>query len=152
MFKKFIILFAALAVIFIIGQSRLLSVNGVNPNLFLVFFLLIAFNAGSFLFILALALATLLFIFVFTPSWFPSFGLASLLVLAFYFLKRFLTGTALLDYLLLVLAGTLLFYFLLAFPDLTALPLGQILSEALSNLILGVIMWFVVGEKIRIND
>ncbi len=151
MLKNFVFFFIILAAIFVIGANRWLSVGGVNPNLFFVFFLLLASNARNLLFVLGLALSLLLFVFVFSPEWAPPFAFLLLLVLAFYFLKRILTGTALLDYLLLVLAGTLLFYFIPGIFHLSALPFAQIIGEALYNLALGVILWFIIGERIKIH-
>ena len=151
MLKKFVFIFVVLAVIFILEQYRLFSVYGVNPNLFLFAFLFFVFNARAFWFAASVAASLAVFVFFFSPYLTVSSAVLLLLVLAFHFIKKFMTGTPFLDFLVFVLTGTLLLYLFIGVFRLTSLPAGFIFLEALYNLALGAVVWLALGERSKLK-
>lgn len=140
-YTKFLLVFLALIAAFFLQQSRVLSFGNVNPNLILIVFLLLVFKVDNIWFFGALLLSTAATVFAFTPYWFPQVLVVILLALVFYFLKRILTGNHALDFLIVVLLGSVIFYLVINAFRFSLIPVGLILVEISYNLILGFIIW-----------
>lgn len=140
-YTKFLLVFLTLIAAFFLQQSRILSFGNVNPNLILIVFLLLVFRVDNIWFFGALLLSTAATIFALTPYWFPQVLVVMLLALGFYFLKRILTGNHALDFLIVVLLGSAIFYLVIGAFRFSLIPMGLILGEISYNLILGFIIW-----------
>lgn len=142
---KILIAALALAAAFLLQQYRFLSLAGVNPNLILVGLLFFVFRPVNLRFLAYLVFLTVAMTLLFTPFWLLEMLLVLLLAVAFYFIKRVMTGNRFFDFLIVVGAGTALFYAVLGAPAFN-LPYGLILGEILYNLILGALIWYA-GQK-----
>lgn len=143
-YAKFLLVFLALVVAFYLQQYRFLSLGGVNPNLILVGFSLLVFKIADMRLFGGLLLATVAAAVVLTPSWFFQILTIAVLAIGFYFLKEVLIGNRTLDFLIIILAGTVLFYVIINVPHLSLIPIASIFKEVLYNLILGTILWFIL--------
>jgi len=115
---------------------------GVAPNLLLVVFLLSSFFQSGFLLILALAISTFLVFAAFMPFWLFQPALIFSLVLAMKFAGGFLSGNKFLDFLIMLVLGTVGFYFFLNLAKAGSFQPALILKETIYNLVLGTAGWF----------
>jgi len=138
-----------IAVIFVLiagvfQNTSLLQVAGIKPNISLAILITLAFFLDTLLPYLVLVLLTGILL-----RFEPGFELANLIftavVLLFFFLERRLPGQPFLNNLILIAAGTLLFYSLLDWRFLYAEPL-TVLGEMLYNIILGALAFFMIGR------
>lgn len=144
---KFIILIVLLALAGFASAARLFAVSGVTPSLVFLLYLLFffrtqagrrltdleaVFTVGAFLLFAALVLG----------FWFaPAAILAGVILLAHFFGRR-VTGNALLDMLVSLVAGTLVFYAAAAVLLRYPFPFLSIGLEILLTAALGVILWW----------
>ncbi len=136
------------------SAARLFSFAGIAPNLVLLVFCLFFFRTDSgrhlkwpaALFLAAVFLALSAAIIRF---WLPSAVILSATLIGIYFFARNLTGEAFLDFLLALLAGTIVFY------GLSALILGRpflpltALLDLVYTALLGTILWWPMGWSTR---
>ncbi len=140
-----------------LSAARLLSVFGIAPDLVLLLFLLLFFRTAlgrrltaweEFFLVLVFALLA----FVVWPFWALDAVVLAAVMLGIYFFVRKVTGEAFLDFLIALLAGTVVFYALLALlfhrPFLPLMIGGDFLLTA----VWGVILWFPVGYLSRILE
>jgi len=133
--------FVFLAVI--VQTNRFLELNGVNPNLILLFILLAViwekeFRKALILIFLIIALST-----VVLPYWSKqilTLGGLGLLALLF---KKFLTGGILGDFLILILLGSLGFYLITDYQYFFTDPIA-IIAELFYNMGLGAILIIIL--------
>lgn len=140
--NKFLIVFLIISFFLILGQWRILSLNGIVPNLLLVIFLLSSFFQSGFLFMLVLAVSTFLVFAVFMPFWLFQSALIFSLVLAMKFASGFLSGNRFLDFLIMLVLGTAGFYFFLNLAKAGSFQSVLVLKETIYNLVLGTAGWF----------
>ncbi|MCP6719881.1 MAG: hypothetical protein KJI72_00960 [Patescibacteria group bacterium] len=138
---KFLLVFLAVVAAFFLQQSGILSLGSINPNLILISFLLIIFKLDNIWFLGALLLSMAAVFFTLTPYWFPQVLVVVVLAIGFYFLKRILTGNNMLDFLIAILLGTVIFYLIINVFRFSLISVGLVLGEVLYNLILGFVIW-----------
>ena len=148
---KFLIVFLVLVVAFYLQQYRFLSFGGVNPNLILIGFSLLVFKVADARFLGMLVLATVAAAALLTPYWVLQLVTVAALIMGFYFLKEVLTGNHALDFLIVILAGTVLFYMVTNIFHLSLVPVGLIFKEVLYNLLLGAAAWFTLSSEYLVD-
>ncbi|MBI4034089.1 MAG: hypothetical protein HY378_00890 [Candidatus Brennerbacteria bacterium] len=136
---------ALIAFFFILQQFRVLSIAGINPNLLLVGLLFFAIRAEHFRFLAVLLGVSAGLTLLFTPAWFFQFLGVVLVVLIFYFVKGFMTGSRFLDFLIAVAAGNLLFYLVVNLFSFN-LPYVLILEETAYNILAASAMWLLFSK------
>lgn len=140
---KLLIIFLVLVMAFYLQQYRVLSFGGVNPNLILIGFALLIFGVANPKVLGILFLATVAMMLALTPYWSFQIVTVAVVSIGLYFLKRIFTGSRMLDFLIVVLLGTISFYVIVNIPQLSFLSIGLLLKEIMYNLILGSILWLV---------
>ena len=133
--------FVFLAVI--IQTNRLLNLNGVNPNLILLFILLAVVSEKEFRKALILIFAIVLLSAVVLPYWSKQILILGGLGLLALLFKKFLTGGAFWDFLILIVLGTLGFYLLKA-PSYLITDFISVVGELIYNIILGIFLVFLI--------
>ncbi len=140
---------AATWVLFTLQQFRTLSIGGVNPNLLLVYLMLVVFSGAGLGIAATLALSVLLGTFL----WLPSLLLPVSVVCALSFIaalaKRMLTGNAMLDYVIAVALSVALLYLFLNLAHLPVLSAWFVLGEVVYNLTVGVLLWWMLARRLR---
>jgi len=130
---------------FALQTNHFLSLGGINPNL-----ILLAVSGGvilekKFRNFLGLILAIIFLSVIFWPYWLKEILVLSGLGSAAFLFKKFLTGSAVLDFLILILIGTLGFYLMANFRYFPANP-AAIAAELFYNISLGGVL--VVALKL----
>ncbi|GEM_PF-3585626 len=150
-YYKFPIACALLALLLFFEGTRMLQISGVTPNLALIFFG-VFFTATVFgersrfwVVVSLLCVFVVLYRFLFR-FWIEPAVLLSLLVLGMYVLRRKLVGTPFLDFLVMVVPGTLLFYGIRAALHGAPFLFGVVAIETLYNVLLGIFVWFVTKQ------
>lgn len=133
--------FVALA--FVLQPNHFLSVRGINPNLILVIVFLVVILERNFFGFLFLIFTIILLSFVFLSFWPKEIFIAAVLGLAFFLLKKFLTGNVFSDSLITIFLGTLVFYSITDFHYLTSNPIA-VIGELLYNMTLGISAIFAI--------
>lgn len=147
--------FVFLAVI--VQNSHILEFWGVNPNLILLFVFLPLILEKEFPRALILIFITLVLALVFLPYWPKEILILAGLALLALFLRKFLTGHELWDFLILIFLGTLGFYLINNFYYCFWEPF-TIFAELVYNVILGIFLFFISRqffyekEKARIKS
>src|SRR3989344_1278104 len=130
-----VILTAALFV----QYGRLFEIQGVNPNLFLVFLVVLLFSHfGAARFIVA-AVWSLLFVLLFEQLWIGRFVLLIALTALGGALRRMFTGNLLVDYCIGIAVISLVFSSVLSFTSSAPFSLFRVFAEALYNVLIGLI-------------
>jgi len=125
--------------------NRFLSLNGINPNLILLFILLAVILEKEFPKVLILVFIIILLLIVVSPYWSkPILVLGGLGLLSFLF-KKFLTGSIFWDFLILIILGSLGFYLIIDYRYFFADPIA-IIAELFYNVLLGIFL-FLIGES-----
>ena len=139
----FLFVLTIINLLIVLGQSRVLSLAGVNPNWLLVFSLLMVFAHEKIWLRATLILTTFMAAFLFFGFWL--FELAVLLVLVFVMVlgRRFLTGNELTDFLITIFLLTIIFNLTTSFKSAASPDFSLIAKELVYNLILGVILWLI---------
>ena len=137
--KISVLVLAGFSILFF-QSTRFLGFFGIQPNFFLIFGLALAYFSKN------TREGFLASVFVFLLMTFGSFFLARfylieiVVVIIFgmvsLFIRRFLTGTPEFDFSVLVLASSLLFYFVLVVWRIGFFPVGVILIEAGLNVLI----------------
>jgi hypothetical protein len=145
---RYSLIFLALTLVVFLQFSRILAIGNIEPNLIFVTLMLLVFSSG-----VASALDTIIFpiiffwpallAFLWAPFWVLPFILLGVISLTAYFLKGRITGDPLADFLLSIFLGTALFYIILNFRNLAALPRLTISFEILYDATLAVIFWII---------
>jgi len=133
--------FVFLAVI--IQTNRLLNFNGVNPNLILLFILLAVVLEKEFRKALILIFLIIVLSVVVLPYWSKQILILGGLGLLALLFKKFLTGGAFWDFLILIVLGTLGFYLLKA-PSYLITDFISVVGELIYNIILGIFLVFLI--------
>jgi|SRR3989344_960799 len=156
---------AALAGLFgVLMSLRFLDVFGIAPNLFLALGLLLlslpaarktdsllASKKSKGLILVLTAIAFFLFTLTVFNFW-SHYMLVLFSILIFcYVIKSFLTGNLFIDYIVLILVGTILFYFISGALFGTSLFHPVFLIEAVYNIVVGLLLWAVLTFLARIN-
>lgn len=124
-------------------ELKIASVFGISPNFLLIFTLIIIFTNERFSIITATLFTILIIALILTPFWLWSITVFLALMLLIGLLKNFLTGKEIIDFLIAISSGTIVFYFLTNISGLKLLNIGSIFTELLYNLVLGIIAWFL---------
>lgn len=141
---KILIIIAVLILIFVLQKERFFTFNSINPNLWLIFFSVLIFNREKTPFLFSLLLITMLMAFFWLPFWFWKVWLIIGLVLFFYLFRNYLTGNQFFDFLITLIASTIIFYLVVSFN--TAV-IAIILKEIIYNIILGTFIYLLVAKK-----
>ena len=124
-------------------ELKIASAFGTNPNFLLIFSLVLIFTRERFLVIAATPFAVFLIATILIPFWFWPITIFLALMLIADLLKNFLTGKEIIDFLIAISLGTILFYFLINISELKLLSIGSLLKEIMYNLVLGIVAWFL---------
>ncbi len=138
-----------LALLLLCEAARLFQIGGITPNTVLIFFGVLftgtklgrSIDGVSFSMLLLFLIigGALLFHF-----WFLQVAVLSCIVAVMYFARHMLIGTPLLDLLLFLTGGTILFYGTLALAGAGPFFVGIIVEEIGYTAALGVLVWLVV--------
>lgn len=128
---------------FILQTNHFLAIRGINPNLILLIIFFAVILERKLFGFLFLALAIILLSFVFLPFWPKEIFIMTGLGLAFFSLKKFLTGNIFFDFLIMIFSGTLAFYSIINFHYLVSNPIA-VIEELLYNMTLGISAIFVI--------
>lgn len=137
----------------LLQSGRFLAVQGVNPNLILIFFILLIFNQKSlriiFLLILSLIILTYFFFYFFLIEIIIFSFLVAFAALARYYL----TGSRFLDLIIAFVSLDVFFYIILVFSNISFLMnYGYlIVFEIIYDIILIVFFYFIFMNSSRIN-
>ncbi len=131
--------FVSLAIF--LQSNQFLSFRGVNPNLILLLVFLPLILEKEFLRALLLIFTALVLTVVFLPYWPKEILILGGLALAGLFLRKFLTGNELGDFLILIFSGTLGFYLIKA-PSYLIADFISVVVELIYNIILGIFLVF----------
>lgn len=145
---RFILVLLVAALLVFLGGARFLSVGGVNPNLILILFCGLIFipflkrrvKFGYFVVLLLFSFLVGSFIFDF---WLIPWLTLAAVILGIYFLRNFLTGRPLLDFLIGLSFGVVVFYAVLRFFTGGAFLFDFLFWEIVYDLFLGVVLWFL---------
>lgn len=137
--NKFILILLFIFFGILMQQSHFFYINGAGPNFYLVGILFLGFLKEKIRFILAVSLVLLLFSYVFMPFWFLQTLILLVIANSVAFGKKILTGNEMIDFLISIILGTVLFYFFLFIFEFSEISVKFILIEMVYNLILGVI-------------
>src|SRR3989344_1810488 len=143
-FNRFLFLIVIFALVFAFQSARWLELGGVEPNLILItallilFFPIVSLRLSLFLW-WPLALAVALLGFLFMNFWFFEILVLMILVGILRLLSKFLTGDALLDFMMGILAITPLFYMISGAAAGISILWGLVILELLYNLFLGTV-------------
>lgn len=144
--NKFLYFFLALNLLLIIQELRIFEIFGVNPNFLLIVFLFFLFSAVGVPVLVFGAVTIILVSFLFMPFWTFKFLILAVLMLIFVLVKKFMTGTKALDYILSIVLGTIAFNLLMNISNLSVISFSLILLEILYNFVLGIIIWLILNE------
>ncbi len=157
---NFLLLCAGGSLVLFLQQSRVLEVYGINPNFFLVFLLVPVFY-GKIQFSYGIALG--LFFFLFSLFLFPFFkiwmGSVLFVFLLALFLRKKMTGNALIDFLLWTVFGTVIFYGVsegvsniyehgINITDFSFLFHTFFIKEVFFNIVYAAIIWGIVAKTV----
>ncbi len=151
MYYKFPIACALLALTLFFEGTRMFQISGIVPNLVLIFFavFLTATNFGErspfWALLVLLCIFIVLYSFLFR-FWIEPVVILSLLILGMYVLRRKLVGTPFLDFLVIIVSGTLLFFGIRAALHGTPFLFGIAAEETLYNLVLGTFVWLATKQ------
>ncbi len=129
--------------VFILQANCFFAIRGINPNLILLIIFLAVILEKKLFGFLFLTLAIILLSFVFLPFWPKEIFIAAGLGLAFFSLRKFLTGNIFFDFLIMIFSGTLAFYSIINFHYLVSDPI-TVIAELLYNMTLGVILVIIL--------
>lgn len=140
----------------IIQSNHFLNFLGVNPNLILLFVFLPLILEKEFSRVLLLISITLILILIFLPYWPKEILILAGLAILGLFLRKFLTGNELLDFIILIFLGSLGFYLINSFSYCFQEPL-ILIAELIYNIFLGSLLFFIFRyfyekEKTRIKS
>jgi hypothetical protein len=150
---KFISVLVLITLLIFLSGARFLSLNGVNPNLLLIFFAGLSFapffrekmKLGYFSVLLLFSSIVGFFVF---GLWIVQWAVLIAIVIALYFSKNLFTGRPLADFLMALGAGTAVFYAALAFISGGSFGPYAVLWEVVYNLALGTVFWiFLRGTE-----
>lgn len=147
---RFIFALCFVALLVLIQGTRFFSFNGINPNLIFIFFSGLILAPGfrgkiKPIFLAVLLLFALILESFFSVFWLIPWLILTLMMVAVYLLKNFLTGRPLPDFLLVLGLGTPIFYGLLKLMSGSIFRGGFVLWETVYNLILGTVFWFCLN-------
>ncbi|MFA5083914.1 MAG: hypothetical protein WC475_00810 [Candidatus Paceibacterota bacterium] len=128
---------------FIFQVNHFFALKGINPNLILLVIILAAVLEKKIFGFLSLISMVILLSFVFLPFWPKEIFIAAGLGLAFFLLKKFLTGSVFFDSLILIFSGTLIFYLIVNFHYLVSSPIA-VIAELPYNMTLGIAAIFAI--------
>lgn len=128
---------------FVLQLNHFLSLGGINPNLILLVIFGGVILEKKLRNYLALILAIIFLSVIFWPYWLKEIFILSGLGLAAFLFKKFLTGSAVWDFLILILLGTLGFYLTANFRYFSANP-AALIVELFYNLSLGAVLVIIL--------
>lgn len=128
----------------IIQTNHILEFWGVNPNLILLFVFLSLILEKEFSRVLLLIFTTLVLTLIFLPYWPKEILILAGLALLGLFLRKFLTGRELWDFVILILLGSLGFYLINNFSYCFREPLTLII-ELFYNIALGILLILILN-------
>lgn len=146
--NRFFIFFllATLAIFF--QRGGFLNVSGITPNVLLIVFLCLILAHDKLWLIGSVYAALLLSAFFVDPFWLMELSLFGLVVLLIAVIRRWFTGNAIVDLILMTAVFEILFYGALALFHAALFPIVPLLGELLYTVLLGIPMWFLIK---RIN-
>ncbi len=139
--NKFLFIFLISVFFLFLGEWRVLSLGGVNPNFILLFFLIVSFFKKGHIYLFLLGFFFFFIFLIFMPFWIFKFLLLFLLGFVMFFIRRFLSGNELFDFLVMIFFGTFAFYFLAGVFELGVFDLFLVLKEVVYNSIFGILLW-----------
>lgn len=151
MYYKFPIGCALLALILFLEGTRIFQISGITPNLVLIFFGVFAtatvFGERSHIWVVFLLLGVfMVFYRLYFRFWLEPAAILSCIALAMHVFRRKLIGTPFLDFLIMIVSGTLLFYGTRAALHGMPFLFGVVAAETLYNVLLGTVVWFVAKQ------
>ncbi len=142
---------AASVVIAFVFVSRVLAIDGVNPDLPLLFFAWLSsfppkkrIGPRSFLFLLVVFSCAMFFVGRF---WLPEIVIFDAILFICFYASRFLTANWFLDFLIVQIAAVFIFYGVSAVLVRSPFIVQFVLLEAVYGIVLSLIMW-PIAQKI----
>lgn len=130
------------SLVVIVQSSHFLNFWGVNPNLILLFVFLPLILEKEFPRALILIFITFVLTAVFLPYWPKEILILVGLAFGGLFLRKFLTGRELWDFIILIFLGSLGFYLINSFSYCFQKPL-TLITELIYNMFLGSLLFFI---------
>ena len=146
--NRFFIFFllATLAIFF--QRGGFLNVSGITPNVLLIIFLCLILSRDSIVLIISVYLGLLLSAFFVDPFWLVELGLFGAIVVLIALMRKWFTGNAIVDLILMAATFEVLFYGVLILFHTAMVPLLPLLGELAYTVLLGIPLWFMIK---RIN-
>ena len=148
MYYKFPIACGLLVLVFFFEGTRIFQISGITPNLTIIFFGVL-FTATVFgeqlrfwAILLLLSVFVILSQFLFN-FWMESMFILSLCVIGMYIFRRKLAGTPPIDFLIVIVLGTLLFYAMQTVVQGIPFLFKVAILETFYNIVLGLCVWFI---------
>ncbi len=141
-----------ICIAFVIQQSRIFEYGGINPNLVMLVFLVFIFHRRLLIReAIIISVGFLLFSVQFSVSWAIAIFISFLMAM---FIRRLLTGNIFLDFIIVLVVLTPVFYVIsecifnilhsgLNFVDFHFVFSGFILNEIIYNLLFGITFWIL---------